>query len=315
MSAFGAVVRALVVAEDWGNAGGVIYNMSETLTGHNWLAQALRAAVLALEIATLIDNKEDIFKARLILFRDQAERGRFEEATATWQLVDPMGRDWSRDAYRPGFAELLYADFQFWQGILQEDHLAKSERLAVEGKDRSFVRWSHRLRGDWRLEQGEWALAAASYQEAVRLARERGFPDADSETGLALARHHLRLLAGPLSPEELAEARQEAERLATLPSTAPRQLAQLWLALGDHERAKHHALEAYRWAWADGEPYVFRYELTKTTELLQQLGVPIPVLPSYDPAKDEPLPWEADVRAAIEKLRAEKEAAKKKQAE
>jgi hypothetical protein len=25
---------------------------------------------------------------------------------------------------------------------------------------------------------------------------------------------------------------------------------------------------------------------------------------SYDPAKDEPFPWEADVRAAIEKLKA-----------
>lgn len=68
------------------------------------------------------------------------------------------------------------------------------------------------------------------------------------------------------------------------------------------------SLLAYRWAWADGEPYVNRYELTKTTELLQQMNVPIPNLPPYDPAKDEPFPWEADVRAAIEKLRVEKAA-------
>ena len=54
-----------------------------------------------------------------------------------------------------------------------------------------------------------------------------------------------------------------------------------------------------------------RYELTQTTELLQQMNVPIPKLPPYDPAKDEPFPWEADVRAAIETLRAEKEAEKK----
>ena len=54
-----------------------------------------------------------------------------------------------------------------------------------------------------------------------------------------------------------------------------------------------------------------RYELTKTTELLRQMNVPIPNLPPYDPAKDEPFPWEADVRAAIEKLRAEKEAKEK----
>ncbi len=72
-------------------------------------------------------------------------------------------------------------------------------------------------------------------------------------------------------------------------------------------KRKPHALAAYKWAWADGEPYVHRYELTKTTELLQQMNVPIPPLPPYDPAKDEPGPWEADVRAAIEKFRAKKE--------
>ncbi|MBP85886.1 MAG: hypothetical protein CMJ64_04080 [Planctomycetaceae bacterium] len=74
---------------------------------------------------------------------------------------------------------------------------------------------------------------------------------------------------------------------------------------------KRHALAAYKWAWADGEPYVNRYELTKTTELLQQMNVPIPNLPPYDPAKDEPFPWKADVRAAIEKIRARKEAKEK----
>jgi hypothetical protein len=79
------------------------------------------------------------------------------------------------------------------------------------------------------------------------------------------------------------------------------------MALGDLEQAKHHALAAFRWAWADGDPYVNRYELTKTTELLQQMGVPIPQLPPYDPAKDEPYSWETDVRAAIERFRAENE--------
>ena len=49
-----------------------------------------------------------------------------------------------------------------------------------------------------------------------------------------------------------------------------------------------------------------RYELTKTTELLREMEVPIPELPAYDPVKDEPFPWEADVQVAIEKLRKEK---------
>ena len=134
----------------------------------------------------------------------------------------------------------------------------------------------------------------------MTLARERRLVNEGSETGLALAKHHLGQLTGDA-------ARSEAERLAQLRQPAHRTLALLWLALGDHDQAQHHALAAYRWAWADGEPYVNRYELTKTTELLQQMRVPIPTLPPYDPAKDEPFPWEADVRAAIEKLRAEKE--------
>jgi hypothetical protein len=45
-----------------------------------------------------------------------------------------------------------------------------------------------------------------------------------------------------------------------------------------------------------------------TTELLNELSVPIPNLSPYDPANDEPFPWEAEVRAAIEKIRAEKAA-------
>lgn len=58
-----------------------------------------------------------------------------------------------------------------------------------------------------------------------------------------------------------------------------------------------------------------RYELTKTTELLQQMNVEIPDLPPYDPAKDEPFPWKSDIRATIEKLKTEKEAREKPKAE
>jgi hypothetical protein len=148
------------------------------------------------------------------------------------------------------------------------------------------------------VEQGEWAQAAASFADALRMARERGLPDVVAETDLAFARYRL---------GQLAEPQREAERLAQLRRPSHRYLAMLWQAIGDHDQAKRHAPAAYKWAWADGEPYVHRYELTKTSELLQQLDAPIPNLPPYDPAKDEPFPWEAEVRAAIEKLRTEKE--------
>jgi hypothetical protein len=151
-----------------------------------------------------------------------------------------------------------------------------------------------------------WAQAAASFSQAVAMAREVRRVDEASETGLALAKVHLHQLTGD-------EAHSEAQRLAQLRhfadrSLANRYLARLWQALGERNQAKHHALAAYTLSWADGEPYVYRYELTKATELLHELGVPLPNLPPYDPAKDEPFPWEADLRAFIATSHAEQAA-------
>ena len=198
-------------------------------------------------------------------------------------------------------AECDYARFQFQKGDLREEHLAAAERSAMEGKNRMTVRDLHGLRGVWQIEQGQWALAAKSLHEAVRMAREVNTIDAKAETQLALARFHLGQLEDP---------RRKAEQLAEASYINSLALAELWLAIGDPKQAKKHVLAAYHRAWADGEPYVRRYELTKATSLLTQLGVEIPNLPPYDPAKDEKFPWEDKVAAAIENLRAEKEAEK-----
>ncbi len=293
-------------------------HLSINMSGLNKLAASLRLGALELQIVDLLHDQSHSrilmstisaleFVAKLHLFSRHARIGNWEEAASIWSVLDPLGRDWSRNLYRPGDAEYDYAHYRLLQGMLKESHLADAERLAVEGKNRSVIRDVNRLRGEWRLEQGEWALAAASFQEAVRLARERSLTDAESETGLALARLHLEQAADPQAEAPLASARQDAERLAQWRRPAHYFLALLWRALGDIEQAKHHALAAYRWAWADGEPYVRRYELTKATELLQQLNVPLPNLPPYDPAKEEPFAWEADVRALLETIRAEQE--------
>jgi hypothetical protein len=133
------------------------------------------------------------------------------------------------------------------------------------------------------------------------MAHEVGQQDADGEARMALARFHL---------GDVEEARSEAERLSVGKKSPDLSIAELWLALGEGERARKHALAAYKWAWADGEPYVRRYELNKTRALLEKLGVEIPNLPAYDPAKDGKFPHEDEVVAAIAKLRAEKEAEK-----
>jgi tetratricopeptide (TPR) repeat protein len=289
---------------DWINVRADMTNISFTLRARNRLAQEDRCLLSNLNLATLSGEKNTIFRARQDRFKQLARIGQWADAKAIWDLLDPMGRDWARAIYRPGDAECYYAWFRFWKGDLSEEHLTPAEHLATEGKNRGVVRDLLGLRGEWRLERGEWGLAAESLSGAVSMARSVGQTDPRAETQLALARFHL---------HELDDPRREAEHLANAGCVTPRALAELWLAIGDHEQAKKHALAAYKLAWADGEPYVHRYELNKACALLEKLGVPIPNLPPYDPAKDEKFPCEDEVAAAIEKLRAEKEAKNPKQ--
>ena len=94
-------------------------------------------------------------------------------------------------------------------------------------RHRPSVRFLHGLRGEWRLEHGEWALAADSLHEAIRMTREAGLEDTRLEVLLALARFQL---------GQLPAARQEASRLSGAPDRAQLALAELWEALGDTEQ-------------------------------------------------------------------------------
>jgi hypothetical protein len=278
-----------------------IRSLAINLRGHGRIAQALRLHNIHQAMETILE-----FDSLLQRFCLQSALGQWPAAAETWRLLDPMGRKWRRNFYRQGDAEFQFARAMFWQGHLQEEHLSTAASLAEQDHNRSTIRLVHALRGDWRLEQGAWAQAAASFSQAVAMAREVRLVDEASETGLALAKVHLHQLTGD-------EAHSEAQRLAQLRhfadrSLANRYLARLWQALGELNQAKHHALAAYTLCWADGEPYVYRYGLTKAAELLHELGVPLPNLPPYDPAKDEPFPWEADLRAFIAARRAEQAA-------
>jgi tetratricopeptide (TPR) repeat protein len=273
-------------------------NFGTYLVSMGCLASNERVTQLALDLASLASD-EDVFMAQLNRCVDLVTYGRYTEAGELWSTIDSKGRNWSRAAYRPGDAEWMYARLQFQQGRLTEDLLAHTEQLSREGRNRKVLQWVHALRGEWLIEQGEWALAAESLSIAVHMSREVKLTDAASETRLALAKFHLGQLANP---------REEAEHLTRAKQPSHLELAKLWLAIGDTEKAKEHALAAYKRAWCDGEPYVRRYYLNQARALLEQLGAEIPSLDPYDPAKDVKFPWEDAVAALIERVRAEKEA-------
>ncbi len=299
MAAYISALPVYLEGKMWSHLRVLLNNVAGVWLDRNRLGKEDYCLCLHLDIAELINESSALFRARQERFEQLARVGRWEQADALWEILDPMERNLPRSSYRPGSAECSFARARFWQGRLREGDLLRAEKLAQEGRNRHGTRSLFRLRGSWRLEQGEWALAAESLHEAVTMAQAVGQEDRVAEAQLALAK----LLLG-----QLPEPRVVAESLAQGRDPAHLDLAALWLAIGDQEQAKKHALEAYGWAWADGEPFVRRYELNKARVLLGQLGVEIPDLPPYDPAKEEKLPWEDEVRAAIEELRAEKEA-------
>ncbi|HEY2069066.1 MAG TPA: DUF4062 domain-containing protein [Rhizomicrobium sp.] len=273
-----------------------VANMSEDLFLQNRFAHAARTCELLIDVAIATGDEEREFMGKLLQFSRLARFGKATEAAAKWAVLDSLSRPKTRELYRPGDAEAVYVRFQFCVGNLQEEHLRNAEQLSASGRNRSTIRELHQIRGEWLMEQGKWASASASLQEAVLMAREREIENSEAEAALLLAKFR----AG-----ELLDPRSEAERLSRSKKPANRYLSMLWLAIGEPGIAQKHALMAYERAWADGEPYVDRYELNKATALLQALGVPIPSLPPYDPAKNGKFPWEDAVAAAIELARAE----------
>jgi len=263
-------------------------------------ATALRLCDLSLEIARVTEDEQTEFSCCLLLCVEYIDMGDLRAADAMLTRVEQMRRDdASLESPHYGETELRRADFLYHCGDLTEQDLALATARATEGRVRWVVREIHRLRGAWRMDHEDWPGAIESYSEALRMARDRGLVDESSEAGLVLAKLQL----GSLSAEDARDA------VRRLPDGGQWHLAvaRIWRALGDRERAVHAATATYRDAWGQGEPFVSRRELDESRKVLMDLGAPVPDVPSYDPATDPPFPWEADVRALIDRLRAEEE--------
>jgi hypothetical protein len=221
---FGALIERDLIAGHWTQVVLCIANIAVDAS----LAQEISLLQLATQLARAASDHESLFFSLLQQFSQLGRIGAWSLAEAAWNELDPLGRNWSRAVYRPGNAEYWHARFQFWRSKLQEEQLAEAERLLRLGKHRTLVREGHLLRGAWHLERHEWSLAAASLQEAVTMARAVGQTDTESEIKLALARFHL---------NQLPDAKEEADHLANLAEPDHSDLAELFLVIGDADRA------------------------------------------------------------------------------
>ncbi|MDX8030082.1 DUF4062 domain-containing protein [Lentzea sp. BCCO 10_0856] len=288
--------RLAVKGGDHYEAVVILSNIALALHSVNRLAASWRIRRLNLNVAERVADVRAVHCARSDVFEWLASVGRVEEAEEMWRILLTGGDDDDDRFLRRQKCEaaLVHASLQFERGLLTDDELAKVEAAGRRTNYRYMIRSVHLLRGWLCAQGGDWPGSAAALSEAVRMAREVGLHASTSETRLALAQTHL---------DQLSDPAQVADQLAAHRDPDDQALAELWLVIGDADKARDHALAAYRWAWAEGEPYVRALDLERAKRLLAKLDVPVPVLPPYDPANDPELPVEAVVRAFLKSLR------------
>ncbi len=296
VAVYGAKLRLDAVRRDASELRVGLANLAYALQADNRLADARACRELALRVAEGTEDKARLFRARLDVFADTTLVGDWPSAEALWAGLDGMGRNWHHAIYRPGLAEYCLAANFLWQGRSPAEPLAAAERLARSVNARGDLRRALELHGEWCLAEGDAAAAVAAFDESAGLARASGLTDLGTECWLALARQQAGQLDDP---------RAEAERLQAAGGNGYA-LAKLWQAAGDLVQAGAQALTTYRRAWADGEPYVWRFHLDRARQLLAELGEPEPQLPPYDPASFRRFDWQDDVEAAIADIETEK---------
>jgi Domain of unknown function (DUF4062) len=251
-------------------------NMSTILFDMNKFAEENRCLNYAYDLVLLNNfledvrvkkDGEDIFMYRCLKFCHLAAIGFWQDAENMWKLINGIAYEKSLGSFRPSHLNYQYALLNFWRGTITEEHFLKVEQLAEAERNHPVIRKIYKLRGEWQIENEQWEKAIDTLNRAVQKSREIGIRDAKVEALRLLAKFHLGQLQEPV---------QEAETLSYADGSSQRSVAELWFTIGDSEKAKKHALAAYQWAWADGEPFVHRYELNKTFELFDQLNLEIP---------------------------------------
>ncbi len=292
LAIFVNALRIVLEDADWYESATYLRNISVSTSLLDRRANSAATLALALDLAKTASDDDGVSMAVFWQAADAIEEGRFTDGK---RLLDefhvrPMR---SSTHYRPGDAEYWSCLSRFCQGILTDSDWQRGYELAVRHRS-LFVQYNYlALRSEWLLTRDESGAALEAIDEALKIVNRTGTPRPKYHDLRAWAL--ARLDRAPEARAELANG--EKRRFA----------AEAWRSLGDLEQMRCCALNAYRWAWGEGPPYINWYGLERSRALLKELGEPEPQLRPFDPSKVQPIPYEAEIRAAIARLKAEKE--------
>ena len=225
-------------------------NLAQTLLSLQQGNLSYDTNALALRLAQAVQCEEGEFFSRLKLFEGDANRGDYAAAQKHWDVLDPMERNWSISVYRQGDAELTFAYFLFYQGLLTEDVLAVAERAAQNPFSRRIRRDIAELRGMWRMSEGDWLAAHEAFLESVRLKPDAriGYDPSD-----------IQLLRAKLKLQQITVTSSILKLIEPISPAAEIDLAELRFDMGDFTSARSHAMRAMEWCVAQGfdKPHAF----------------------------------------------------------
>jgi tetratricopeptide (TPR) repeat protein len=299
--ALDAYARKIVLNLDerhWDNAATGLSNLSISYSSINRRAERAATVQLARELAEVAEDNSGLTGMIVDQMIDAINQGRFADA----ETLDAEFRQRKQPhiaVYRPGDAEYWRCKSQFFQGQLTAAEWQDGYDLATRHRNVNKQYAFLFLKAEWLLTQGS-ASAAESLEaidQALVITNRIGSPKPwyhDLRAwSLALLNRH-------------ADARQELQK-----GSQGLEAAETQRILGDLPQARKCALNAYKWAWGEGPPYIEWYYLQRSKQLLTELGEPIPDLPPFDPSKVPPIPHEERIRAAIAELKAERDKKRK----
>ena len=244
-----------------------------------------RVLTLARQVAKASGEARLPVLCAISLVSTLVDRGRLPEARDSWrQLEDFVKRRGPLIGQALGQPVFLL----FREGVLTYGDLTAAIDLTGANGQRAYERHLHALAGQWHQSHNQHQQAIDAFSQAIAMAHEVNLRDTESEArrGLSLCR------LGRI--REAQDAAASAER--DPPHAA---LASLYLALNQPDQARDHALKGFRYAWANGPPYTWHWQLEECRAVLKALNEPEPVLPPFDPAKHPPFPWEADIHRML----------------
>lgn len=260
-------------------------------------ALAMKSILLGEKIARANNSDTEAWcqTSRAIFLIDS---GQLAQAAELLEVIDAKSADADDDL--KAFVERVRLELDWRNGRLTGEKAAKAIDFARATGVRIVELYCCNIRARWRQQNSDHAGAIEGFNEVITLANEirhRYLPIYQARRAVSLATRG--------ETQAALRTASEIERRRDPPHVP---LAQLYLVLGDTQKARAHAEQGYKQSWGDGPPFHRHWNVEECRRVLADVGAPEPKLPAFDPSAIKPFPFEADIERLIETTIAEREA-------